>query len=51
MNNKKCKKKKLDKIIAMFIVAQGKNGSHPRRKEKRLYFCKECDAYHTTRDE
>ena len=32
--NKKCNKKRLEKIIAMWIVAQGKNGSHKRRKER-----------------
>jgi len=46
--NKKCSKKKLDKLTAMWIVAQGKNGNRPRRKEIRYYWCIDCKSYHTT---
>lgn len=45
-----CSKKKLDKIGAMLIIAnsQKKTQKNFNRKEKRFYFCEECQAYHTT---
>lgn len=48
---KTCNKKKLDKIQAMFIVANAKSNwqKNFNRQEKRIYFCKICNAYHTTR--
>jgi hypothetical protein len=45
-----CNKKKLDKIKAMMIVANAKKQTQKNfnRREIRVYFCSECDAYHTT---
>ena len=45
-----CRKKKLDKISAMMIVAnaQKQTQKNLKRNEIRIYFCKECNAYHTT---
>jgi hypothetical protein len=45
-----CGKIKLDKIKAMLIIAnsQKKTQKNFNRKEKRIYYCLECDAYHTT---
>lgn len=45
-----CKKKKLDKIKAMMIVAnaQKKSQKNFNRREVRFYHCSECNAYHTT---
>lgn len=45
-----CKKKKLDKIKAMLIIANSNKSSQSsfNRKEKRWYWCNECKAYHTT---
>jgi len=46
-----CKKKKLDKIKAMLIVANSKKQTQKnfKRKEIRYYYCKYCKAYHTTK--
>jgi hypothetical protein len=45
-----CKKKKLDKIGAMLIIANSNKKTQKsfKRKEKKFYFCKECKCYHTT---
>lgn len=45
-----CKKKKLDKIGAMMIIAKAQKQTQMNfnRNEKRFYFCKICNAYHTT---
>lgn len=45
-----CNKKKLDKIKAMMIIANSQKQTQKnfKRKEIRVYFCKECDSYHTT---
>lgn len=45
-----CNKVKLDKIKAMMIVAkaQKQSSTNFNRREIRVYFCKECNAYHTT---
>jgi hypothetical protein len=45
-----CKKKKLDKIQAMLIVANSNKRTQKsfKRKEYRIYFCNECKAWHTT---
>ena len=45
-----CNKKKLDKIKAMFIVANAQKSTQKdfNRKEVRIYFCEKCKAYHTT---
>jgi hypothetical protein len=45
-----CKKKSLDKIGAYMVVAnaQRKTQKSFKRKEKNVYFCKECNAWHTT---
>lgn len=45
-----CNKKKLDKIKAMLIVAnsQKRTQKNFKRKEIRVYFCRECKTYHTT---
>ena len=47
---KKCHKKKLDKIKAMLIVAnaQKRTQKNFNRKEIRVYFCPECKFYNTT---
>lgn len=46
----KCKKKKVDKIKAMLIVANAQRRTQKsfKRKEVRVYFCEECNAHHTT---
>lgn len=45
-----CKKKKVDRIKAMLIIAnaQKRTQTNFNRMERRYYFCKECNAYHTT---
>jgi len=45
-----CKKKKLDKISALLIVANSNKQTsfNFNRHEKRIYFCKKCNSYHTT---
>ena len=45
-----CNKSNLDKITAMMIVAkaQKQRPNNFKRKEKRVYFCSDCNAYHTT---
>jgi hypothetical protein len=47
---KSCKKKKLDKIKAMLIIANAQKQTQKNfdRKEVRTYFCYECNSYHTT---
>lgn len=47
---KMCNKKKLDRIKALLIVSNSKKRTQKniKRKEKRIYFCKECNSYHTT---
>jgi hypothetical protein len=46
----KCVKKKIDKIKAMMIIANAQKATQTNfnRTEKRLYWCNECNAYHTT---
>lgn len=46
----KCKKKKVDKIKAMLIIANAQKATQKdfSRNETRYYFCDECKAYHTT---
>ena len=46
----KCSKKRLDKIKAMLIIANATKVSKKgfNRKEKRYYWCDECNCYHTT---
>ncbi len=45
-----CKKKKLDKIRAMMIVSNSQRPTQKsfNRNEIRVYFCNECNSYHTT---
>lgn len=45
-----CNKKKLDKLKALMIVANAQKQKQRNfdRKEARVYFCSECNAYHTT---
>jgi hypothetical protein len=45
-----CKKKRIDKIKAMLIIANANKRSQRNfnRKEVRYYFCETCKAYHTT---
>lgn len=43
-----CNKLKLDKIKAMLIIASSQRKSNHKRNEKRLYFCEECNGWHTT---
>lgn len=45
-----CKKRKLDKIKAMLIIAnaQKRTQNNFNRKEIRFYYCEEHKAYHTT---
>lgn len=47
---KNCKKKKLDKIGAMLVIADAQklNRKKITRGEKNYYWCKECNCYHTT---
>jgi hypothetical protein len=49
-NQEPCKKKKLDKIKAMLIIANAQKQTQKNfdRKEIRTYFCDECNSYHTT---
>ena len=47
MHNK-CKKKKFDKIKAMFILAECIKSKNHKRREIRAYFCNECHAWHLT---
>jgi hypothetical protein len=45
-----CSKKKFDKIGAMLVISnsQKQTQTNFNRKEKRYYYCKECNAYHLT---
>lgn len=45
-----CKKRKLDKVGALMVImkSQKQTQKNFNRNEKRYYFCKECNAYHTT---
>jgi hypothetical protein len=45
-----CNKKRVDRIKAMMIIANSQKQTQKciNRKEVRYYFCKECNAYHTT---
>jgi len=45
-----CKKKKLDKLGAMLIVAnsQKRTQKNFKRKESKIYYCEECKCWHTT---
>jgi len=45
-----CSKKRFDKISAMFVVANAQKPSQKsfKRKEKRIYFCVECNSWHVT---
>jgi len=45
-----CRKKKLDKIKAMLIIANAQKSTQKNfnRQEVRVYFCSLCNAYHTT---
>lgn len=44
-----CKKKKLDKIGALLIIANSQKRTQKsfKRKECRIYYCKKCCSYHT----
>lgn len=46
----KCDKKKFDRIGALNVVANAKKESqfNHDRKEKRIYFCRDCKAYHVS---
>jgi len=50
LQNKKCQKKKFDKIGAMLVLAKIKRPGQKNfsRKEKRYYYCTECKTYHLT---
>lgn len=45
-----CDKKKLSRIDALLIVAksQSRANKNHKRRETRIYFCKDCGAWHTT---
>lgn len=44
-----CKKKKYkDKIAAMFALSQCKRGKG-QRQEIRFYYCRDCNAWHLTK--
>lgn len=45
-----CRKRKYDKIGAMFALAKTKHNANynHNRKETRIYFCEKCNAYHLT---
>lgn len=46
----KCTKRKYDKLSAMFALSQTRKlgKTHPERNKCRIYWCKECKAYHLT---
>lgn len=46
-----CKKKKLDKIGALLVIANAQKPTQKnfKRRELRLYWCNKCQAYHTTK--
>jgi hypothetical protein len=48
---KQCHKKRFDKIGALWALTQAKRSTDKRRKEKRMYFCTQCKAYHLTKQE
>jgi hypothetical protein len=50
MNRQNCKKKKLDRIKAMMIIANANKQTqfNFNRKEIRYYWCEECQSYHVT---
>lgn len=43
-----CNKLKIDKIKALFIVANSKKSLNFNRRENRIYYCIECKSWHTT---
>jgi hypothetical protein len=45
-----CKKKKLDKIGTMLIVANSQKSTQTsfKRKEVKVYYCEKCSSWHTT---
>ena len=45
-----CKKRKYDKLGAMFALSQWRRigNYNSSRNEKRYYYCSECGAYHLT---
>lgn len=44
-----CKKRRYDRIGAMYALANIKSPfSSMKRNEKRYYYCKSCNAYHLT---
>jgi len=45
-----CKKRKLDKIKALLIVANSQKRSQKshNRKEIRYYYCEDCKSFHVT---
>lgn len=45
-----CTKKKWGRIGALMVVAKAQSATQKniKRKEIRVYFCKECNAFHTT---
>lgn len=44
-----CKKRRFDKIGAMMALANNdRRKKLAQRKERRMYFCRECNAYHLT---
>jgi hypothetical protein len=46
-----CKKKKFDKIGAKIALAMALNGGKKYRREKRIYYCGDCNAWHLTSKE
>jgi RNase P subunit RPR2 len=51
MQKKKCTKKRFDELGAKMAIVFAKHSIDKRRREIRYYFCKECNAYHTTSQE
>lgn len=48
MIENKCQKTRFDRIGAMWAVAQAINSGDSDRRERRYYWCAECQAYHLT---
>jgi len=46
-----CKKKPFDRVGAMLAIAEAKVKSGWKRKELRMYWCKQCSAFHLTSQE
>jgi len=43
-----CKKKPFDRVGAMLAIAEAKAGTKWKRGEIRMYWCKQCNAFHLT---